>query len=197
MTSVSVIIPVCGDSEWDEIAQRAEASAWDQSHKPDQVLVVRADTVAQARNQGSEMATSDWQIFLDADDTLDHWYVQAMTDACLSENRIYRPCTLGVYEDGTEDAEPVLIPRRNLNTGNFIVIGAMHRRDAFMKAGGFQEYPILEDWDLWLTMVNQGAEVREVPHAIYRVSVRPGSRNADPRHGQVYLQITRKHRNGR
>lgn len=189
--SVSVIIPVCGDVKWDDMAKNAAASADRQTRRPDEIITVRADTVADARNAGASKATSEWLIFLDADDELDEHYIEEMFRGV---GDIRRPSTLGFYEDGTEDDFPVLIPEMDLRTGNYIVIGAMCRRSQFVKARGFQDYDILEDWDLWLTMVENGAVVEDCPGAIYRVGVHPGSRNTNPMHHKIYNEIYTRHR---
>jgi hypothetical protein len=132
-----------------------------------------------------------WLIFLDADDELDERYIERMMEG---SGDIRRPSTIGVYRDGTEDDAAVMIPRTDLRVANCIVIGAMHKASLFFQVGGFDNYPILEDWDLWQRMVLHGASVVDVPDAIYRVHVRDGSRNADGGlHRHTYARIQRQH----
>lgn len=190
--TVSVVIPTFGNNDlYRRLALRAANSAVDQSMEPLEIIRIHEETLQEARNNGAEQAKGEWLIFLDADDELDHHYIEAMYKA---EGDIRRPATLGVV-DGVEDTEAVMIPRKNLLVTNFIVIGAMHRREDFLAAGGFNNYPCLEDWDLWLRMVANGAEVVDVPEAIYRVHVTPDSRNSDVGvHAQVYKKIRRQYR---
>lgn len=190
--TVSVVIPTFGNNDlYRRLALRAANSAVDQSMEPLEIIRIHEETLQEARNNGAEQAKGEWLIFLDADDELDHHYIEAMYKA---EGDIRRPATLGVV-DGVEDTESVMIPRKNLLVTNFIVIGAMHRREDFLAAGGFNNYPCLEDWDLWLRMVANGAEVVDVPEAIYRVHVTPDSRNSDVGvHAQVYKKIRRQYR---
>ena len=102
---------------------------------------------------------------------------------------ILRPSTLGVV-DGVEDDAPVLAERVDLRHGNYIAIGAAVPAASFFAVGGFDAYPILEDWALWLKLANSGLGVVDVPEAVYRVHVRPDSRNRDLElHAQVYGQI--------
>lgn len=192
MLDVSIVIPTYGDPSWRSIAMRAVMSAANQSYPADRFEVVRSheETLQNARNFGAERADGEWLIFLDADDELDPLYVEKMMQAT---GDIRRPATLGVV-DGVEDDEPVMIPRKDIYTTNFVVIGAMCRREDFFNVGGFGDYEALEDWDLWLRMVEAGAEIVDVPEAIYRVHVTPGSRNMNVHaHHAAYRKIRKRH----
>ena len=190
--TVSVIIPTYGQNDlYRLLALRAANSVNLQTVEPLEIVRVHEETLQEARNEGAARAKGEWLIFLDADDELDPRYVEAMVAA---EGDIRRPATLGVV-DGVEDIAPVMIPRKDLLVTNFIVIGAMHRREDFLAVGGFNDYPCLEDWDLWLRMVHNGAEVVDVPEAIYRVNVIPDSRNSDVGvHAKVYSKIRKQYR---
>ena len=138
MTSISVVIGTYGDHKWRKIAERAEASAHAQTVPPVDVISSHHDTLHEARNVGAERATGEFLVFLDADDELDVRYIEAMSSAIslMSHSRfLYQPATLGIV-NGKEDPEPVLIPERPLNTGNFMVIGTAVSRDLFMDVGG-------------------------------------------------------------
>jgi hypothetical protein len=83
-----------------------------------------------------------------------------------------------------------MIPLTDLRRANCIVIGAMCPAHLFFEVGGFGEWPMLEDWALWRAMVARGAAIRDAEHAVYRVHVRPESRNTDQGlHRDVYRQI--------
>lgn len=184
--SVAVIIATFGGGEWLKRRDRAAISVEKQSKHPSEIIRFHGETLHEARNEAARMSMSDWLIFLDADDTLDTHYVRNM---CKGTGDIRQPSTLGVV-DGVEDDEPVLIPKRNLIEANYIVIGAMCRRDLFLEVGGFRDLPSLEDWDLWIRMVLAGAEVAPCPEAIYRVNVRSNSRNQDTsKHARCYTEI--------
>lgn len=195
--SVCVVVPTFGDKGfWDAQAKTAIESAHNQSRPPDEVVRIHADNLGYARNYGADGAESEWLIFLDADDTLDFHYVEAMLN---TEGDIRRPATLGIYADGSEDDYPVMIPRRDLFVTNYIVIGAMIRREFFWELGGFDEtLPCLEDWDLWLRAFLAGAQINDVPEAIYRVNVRSDSRNQDQGlHNRTYNMIKGRYRHRR
>lgn len=174
MNDVTVIIPVFGDVErWAPLAQRALSSALNQTAPAADVVVSVADTLEEARNRPALAAETEWLCFLDADDELDAGYLECML---AGTGDLRQPSTLGIV-DGVEDAEPVLLPAKPLLNGNYIVVGAFVRREIFESAGGFTSLPAYEDWDLWIRCWLEGAVITTCPEAIYRVHIRPGSRN--------------------
>lgn len=188
--AVSIVVGTYGPEDlWDSIAQCAMESAQNQSH-PAEVIRSHGDTLQHARNYGAEEATGEWLVFLDADDELDSGYVEAMLGG---DGDIRQPSTLGIV-DGRPDDYPVLIPRRNLLEANFLVIGSMVRRALFLDVGGFDDYPVLEDWGLWLKLWIEGAQIGSAPDAIYKVHVnQDGRNNHDPSlHGAHYTAIRQR-----
>lgn len=182
--SLSIVCGTYGDDSWVELAQRAVASAEAQTRPPDEIIHVHAGSLHEARNQAIEHATSEWVSVLDADDTLDPGFVEAMARAAsgLTGDHLLQPNTIGVYPDGTEDDAPALIPaRKSITEGNWLVIGTAIRREQFLRLGGFQDIPVLEDWLLWGSAVLEGAIPIPVPDAIYRIMVRPDGRNSPTR----------------
>lgn len=190
--TVDVIVPTCGDIDvWKPLAERAQQSAFNQVVKANRVIWSHKATVSEARNFGASLSTGDWLIFLDADDELDPRYIEHMI---AGSGDIRQPSTLGVV-NGVEDDFPVLIEQKSLIIGNYLIIGSMVRRKLFLSVGGFRDFPILEDWDLFIRLALAGAKIGKCPDAIYRVHVLPDSRNkqGDSIHGSVYSQIQREH----
>ncbi len=182
MNDVTVIIPIFGDVErWGLLAQRALASALCQTVPAVDVIVSVAETLQEARNRPAAAAETEWLCFLDADDELDPRYLEEML---AGTGDLRQPATLGVVE-GQEDPFPVVIPAKPLLDGNYIVIGALVRREIFESAGGFSELPAYEDWDLWIRCWLEGAVITTCPEAIYRVHVLPDSRNQLDREAAV------------
>lgn len=189
---IGVAIGTFGDLEtWGPLALRAVESV-DNQTIPVPVAWVHGDSLAAARNDAVLSLDVDWVIVCDADDELDVAYVESMMAAT---GDIRRPSTYGIYSDGTEEDSPSMIPTRDIRYGNYIVIGAMFRKDLFTIVGGFDPaFEVLEDWDLWRSMIERGAVVQEVPDAIYRIHVVDGSRNMDlAKHGAAYQAICAKH----
>lgn len=190
--TVDVVIATYGDKFlWDALAERAMHSAENQVTRPNVIWRTHGDdteNLAHARNVGATESEADWLIFLDADDELDPYYVEAML---LGEGDIRQPSTIGVV-NGVEDDFPVLIQPNpgGFMVGNHLVIGCMLRRELFNQVGGFRDLPVLEDWDLWIRMRLAGAQVGTCPKAIYRVHVRSASRNTEANgHHDFYRQI--------
>lgn len=175
-SDVRIVVGTYGPAPWVKTAESAMLSAVEQTARCD-VVHVHSDTLAKARNLGAAAPGSNWLVFLDGDDTLDQRYVERMLEAPQVDMR--QPATLGVYPDGREDAEPVLIPPKpSIRQGNWFVIGTMVRRDLFLDAGGFGEEAAWEDWSAYSRMFGLGATWTSVPQAIYRVGVNDGSRNS-------------------
>lgn len=190
--SIGVVIGTFGDEEkWGSLVEnRSRPSVVGQTLPPDEFIWCHDYTLAEARNRGAMMCATDVIIFLDADDELDQYYIQAMR-AANGRGEIKKPSTLGVYSDGSEDDHPVMIKaKRTLQFANHIVIGAGCDFRMFRDVGGFRDLPILEDWDLWRRMWYRGAKVVEVPNAIYRVHISEGSRNTNQAlHNDIYEKI--------
>ncbi len=199
MSDIGVVIGTFGSQEWNDRGNLAFESLEDQFVAPDRMVHIHADSLHEARNAGAEALDVDWLIFLDADDRLDENYLYHMKRAVehpLAD--LWQPSTIGKYPNGLMDDAPVLISKRDISKANYLVIGTMCRASMFHAVGGFKDYPILEDWDLWMRMHKKGAIVGVCPEAIYIVNVLEGSRNSDTKlHGRVYNQIRRANGAGR
>lgn len=196
--SFSVVVGTFGAEKWRRLAEeRAVPSAEKQTH-PAEVIHVHAKTLHDARNEGAAQAAGDHLVFLDADDELDPGYIEAMAGWLEAwegnERYLVQPRTLGVV-NGVEDAEAVFIPPRPLREGNFMVIGTLIPKVLFNEVGGFSDWECYEDWELWVRCFLAGAWLDQCEGAIYRVHVRPGSRNYKSRQVQLrtYKAIKRLH----
>lgn len=194
--SISVIVGFYGDPSWGEKAKCAEQSALQQTLPAREVIVYQGRSLHEARNGGAAEATGDWLIFLDADDTLDPGYLAAMYEEASTrgDTVLFQPATLGVYPDGREDLQSVVIsPARNLLERNHMIIGTMISRRLFVEAGGFRDLPMYEDWDLWIRAWLLGASWIAVPLAVYRVGVNDTGRNSQEGQEAVYWRIRNQH----
>lgn len=173
--NVSVIVATFGGIDWKGMGQRT-AREHDAIH-----IHLDHGTLAQARNLGAETATGDWLCFLDADDSLAPGYFEAMRASLPSGGGrwLLAPAVSYVGRRGQQGNArvPQQIPLRQ---GNWMVIGTLVQREVFLEVGGFQEWPIYEDWDLWTRCWLRGAEPVAVPDAHYVARVRPESRNRGP-----------------
>lgn len=185
---ISVVVATHGSEEWRQLSERAVASAERQAHaygedwtRPEVVAVHLAEgTVAEARNLGALDAHGDYLIFLDGDDEMAPGYVDAMSLAAATvaepEWSLFVPTVSYVSRHG-QRTHPKFWPEVKVENGNWLVIGTMVPRALFLDVGGFEEWPIYEDWALFARMQKAGATPVRVPPAVYLAHRREGSRN--------------------
>lgn len=192
---IQVIITTWGHPSWAGMASRvAIPSVEDQPahiyhhHEPD------AASAGAARNRAVEICDpQEWICFLDADDELEPHYIERMG------RRISH-----FGNDGTilfapslrlPGKEPEIYPDRDILTGmNPCPIGTLIHRDMFEEAGQFWGESAWEDWSLFRRAVLVGANIRFVPHAVYKANSTRGGRNStvgNPR--RLQRDIIRSH----
>lgn len=191
--NASIVIATCGSPEWAELAwSRAYPSA-DAQRSPRVAVEVVIEhhpdlSVSAARNAAAANASGDWLCFLDADDELEPWYLEAMSLKFMAGaitadwSPLLVPAVRYVQAgtDGYRD-DRATIPNRGLWPAiNECVIGTLIRRDRFDALGGFREWPSIEDYDLFLRAYDAGANLVYVADAVYRAHVSAdGGRNRD------------------
>lgn len=172
MGAITVCVCTYGGQEWVDLAyQRAIPSV------PNAVPVrhVHGETLAEARNEALEQVRTELVIFLDADDQLEKNYCGAMA---VGTADIRVPLVRYGAEGAAQFPRVVghehLCSPECLEEGNWIVIGAAARTELLREVGGFRDYPIWEDWDLWLRCYRTGARIGLAPGAVYRADEAPG-----------------------
>lgn len=176
---MDVTICVCtfGDPSWADLARtRAIPSATAQGVP---VCHSHAGDLAEARNQAADLADTEWLVYLDADDELEPGYITAMASGTAD---VRAPAVR--YVADTIPAPRVMrvaghdhaCTAECLPYGNWVVVGAAVRRQMILDLG-WQDFPVYEDWDLWLRCHLAGATFETIPTAVYRAHVRPDSRN--------------------
>ena len=172
---ISIIIATYGEESWRELAlTRALPSV---EHYDTEILVGHDEdaSIAQVRNALAAKATGEWLCFLDADDELARGYLEAM-ERKLGRGRLLTPRVMQIVQGRRKRA--AFIKKVNLMTGNYLVIGTAIERSLFERAGGFCDYPHgFEDWSLWYKAARLGAQVVQVPAAIYIQHVNPDSKH--------------------
>lgn len=174
--NVSICIATYGNREWEVMAEeRALPSAVAQGDVEILMGHQLDGTIASARNGLAERATSDWLCFLDADDELGDGYVQAMRRK-MEHDALLMPAVSYVY--GRKRRSSVMSDIRDLTVDNFLVIGTLVERSLFFSVGGFSDYPHgFEDWSLWAKCWKAGAQIVQVPKAVYIAHVNPHSKH--------------------
>ena len=179
--SVTVAVATFGADEWRELAfERAVPSAIDQAP----VVHAHRDSLHEARNAALNSVETEWVVHLDADDELEPGYIDAMAKGTADLRapsvryvKNNRPRTPGM---------PNVAGHRHpctgacLIEGNWLVVGTAVRAQLVRDVGGWRDWPVYEDWDLFLRCWKTGATVEAVPEAVYRAYIRYDSRNRAP-----------------
>lgn len=187
--TITAIIASFGDLYWERLGRmRACASTVDQGF--DEIITIyEADmSLAEVRNVGARKATSDYLLFLDADDVLAPGYAKAMR-AALSEQPAgeYLLTPAIRYGAGKVFSPPRFWDECEIETGNWLVIGTLVPRRIFELVGGWDEYELYEDWALWAKCLKENIGIVKVPAAEYLVYVTANSRNrGKPRKTYLY-----------
>jgi len=219
MAKVSVIVPCYRQAVF---LADALASVRDQTRPADEVLVVAGDAesarlgrelgarvivaeprgLADARNVGIEAAAGELVLPLDADDRLSPRFLER-TLAALRPQHDIAGTWVQEFGDRGQVWEPHGLER--ITEANGLPYASLMRRELWADLGG---YPIdligWEDWGLWLTAKDFGANAVVVPerllnYRIHAASKSAGERGLEPlwhamlriRHRRLYAQRER------
>ncbi|MCL6636251.1 MAG: glycosyltransferase family 2 protein, partial [Peptococcaceae bacterium] len=151
-----------------------------------------------ARNTGIRATAARYIVCLDADDLIEPTYLEKAV--MVLERRpdyglAYPLVRLFGDVEGIWPAEPLDPPR--LLMYNHIPVAAAFRREAWEKAGGYDEGMRLgyEDWDFWLKLAGAGYGgylIRE-PLFKHRRHGKTMTHRALEKHGQLRGELRRKH----
>ncbi len=131
--------------------------------------------VAAARNLGIRHARSAYISCLDPDDRLDPTFYEKAV-AILDEQSAVGLVTghLEFFDErgGVLAYEDCDFPE--LLVANRVVEPAVFRREAWEQAGGYRSFSKngIEDWDLWITLVEQGYRVAVIPEVVWYYRIR-------------------------
>lgn len=193
--NVSVLVATYGTEQWRRQAlARAVPSAWTAGASEVLTWHEPVGTLATARNWIAEHAKGPYLCFLDADDELLPGYFDAMSAAynfqrakhvaaagLAREPLLLAPAVEYVSATGGRVAGPSIPNKGMWPEVNECVIGTLVEKSVFMEAGGFdEEWPIYEDYALWLACERLGARIVHVEDAVYRAYVNANGRNTGP-----------------
>lgn len=181
ISTVAAIVATCGDDSWAELAlTRAVPSVLPIG--PDQLIVhhqAKAN-VCHSRNIAAMAATTDWLLFLDADDELAPGYIDAMRPFMKMGNTdcLLAPYVIYVSPEGVRTT-PHIPNAGNWPEHNDSVTATMIRRTTFERLGGWHHtYWPWSDWELWLRAEAEGVKRLHVPGAVYVAHQTPGGENS-------------------
>lgn len=184
---VTICVSTFGSDYWRDLGlEKARQTSVNLGCGVINVHLPNSDSLAESRNAALSLVHTEYVIFLDADDELEIHYLEAMSkgiaDVLVPSVRYRRNGVLSVAH------LPRVVPCSHeglcgpqcLPLGNYVVIGACARADALRAVGGFRDWPIYEDWDLWLRIYKAGFTFENVLDAIYIAIWSATSRNRGP-----------------
>jgi hypothetical protein len=203
VSNVTILIGTYGSDEW-------EKQAWDQALPSTraqgcEVLIAHEPDGSRhsVRNWLARKAKTTWLCFLDADDDLLAGYVDAMEKemAYLKAGRHLLTPSVSYAAPGSDEHHPYLLPVKGIEKGNCLVLGTLVERDFFLELGGFRDWNAIngneyDDWELWIRCLKAGADIVQVPEAVYVHRQTPGSPSRSaPRKTTLHWQweIGREH----
>ena len=145
---------VVNDGSTDDSLRVAQAFAGE--HKEVRVLSQPNSGVSAARNHAIREAKGEYILPVDADDKIGATYIEHAVAAFAEKVRVvgcraeYFGAKQGEWR--LPDYTPELLARKNM-----IHVSSLFRRTDWQRAGGFCEQDIYrEDWDFWLSLMEQG-----------------------------------------
>lgn len=181
---MDVTVAVCtyGDDHWQQLAQRAIASAETQAP----VTHIHGDSLHGARNQALDHVDTPWIVYLDADDELEAGYIDALARGTAD---LRAPAVRYVTRGKAHQPRmPRVAGHRHdcmaeciaSGAGNWLVVGTAAPTQMLRDVGGWEPWPVYEDFAIWMRVLRAGATVEAIPSAVYRAHVRSDSRNRTP-----------------
>ena len=177
MTSVTVVTPTIPPRK--AMLKRAMGSVIGQTRQPDAISIVfdhdRTGSAA-TRNRALDAASTEWIAFLDDDDQLLPNHLELLLD-CAEQTG----ADLVYPRPQATSTTPTLrfglpFDPDALRHANYIPVTVLARTNLVIAAGGFQcpagyDY---DDWGLWLSMLNLGAEFVHLPQETWLWNGNPG-----------------------
>jgi len=129
--------------------------------------------LSRVRNRAADLVTTEWIVYLDADDWLDASYVER-AEAWLRRSPDVDVLTTDMTIVRAERAPRVFrsrVPRfwDDLLERNTIVQTSFIRRAMIQRLGGYDPALDFEDWDFWIRLLQSGGRVARLPGShVYR-----------------------------
>lgn len=171
----TVVVSTFGSLNWKILAKDRAIPSAKSLGVP--VVYNHGDSLHEARNLGLSQVETEYVCHLDADDELSPGFFEEIEKV---EGDIRVP-SINYVPYGTRMPNVVghnhICEAKCLSDGNWIVVGAVARTDLVKKVGGWRDYPIFEDFDLWQRCWIAGASIVPVPTAVYKAYSTEKGRN--------------------
>ena len=168
------------------------------------IRVLHTDHIgpAAARNRGIREAQGTYILPLDADDVIEKTYIEqavSMMQAHPDAGVVYCHADLFGEKTGAWELPDYSLKAELLD--NVIFVTALFRKADWETVGGFCEdfRAGMEDYDFWLSLLETGKNVYQLPETLFHYRIKPASRTtrfqrsyADVQ--ETYVRLYRRHR---
>ena len=151
--------------------------------KRDGVTVLHTDHLrpAGARNAGIRAATGKYILPLDSDDTIEPAYIEQAV-AVMEKNEaigaVY--CHADLFGKASGPWQLKEYSLENMLVDNVVFVTALFRREDWQAVGGFRTTMErgLEDYDFWLSILELGRNIYQLPDTLFHYRIKSGSRTS-------------------
>ena len=150
------------------------------NHHKIKVFLKEHEGVSIARNYAIAKSTGDYILPLDADDLIGKDFIREAVEVLDSNNKVKIVCCKAEMFGAKKGPYPLPDPSLEMLLGqNTMVITSMFRKTDFEMTKGFNPNMStgFEDWDFWLTLLEQGGEIYKLDKVGFYYRIKKGSRN--------------------
>lgn len=151
--------------------------------KEDGATVLRTNRLrpAGARNAGIRAATGKYILPLDSDDTIDPAYIEqavAVMEKDETVGVVY--CHADLFGKASGPWQLKEYSLENMLVDNVVFVTALFRREDWQAVGGFRTTMKrgLEDYDFWLSILELGREIYQLPDTLFHYRIKSVSRTS-------------------
>lgn len=137
--------------------------------------------VVAARNKAISVSVGEYILPLDGDDKIANTYIEKAVKI-LESNKQIKIVGCEVEKFGAQTGR-LYLPTFSMKTMlaiNCFVVTSLFRKEDFEQVGGFNNNMTLglEDWDLWLSLLENGGDAKRIPETLFFYRFKEGeSRN--------------------
>jgi len=157
------------------------------AHPSLRVLRTANQGVARARNCGITAASGDYILPLDADDRILQGYLAHTVPVLDQRPEVgFVGCHYRTFGEREVECRPDCYEMPCLLIENTVPIASLFRRTCWEQIGGYSPDIPIEDWDLWLSILECGYLGVVIPEVFFEYRVRANSRNGANQQSQMY-----------